>query len=121
MPEQLQFFASLDFPGRTTLLLREIAERVGCSVKHLCNQIEEGQLVAVDIGSASADRLSARVPIECYRDWILKNLTGPVDLRMRFLSGLPEATRQQLMVELARSFPPAAHRGLMRTLQEALK
>lgn len=121
MTEQLQFFASLDFPGRTTLLLREIAERVGCSIRHLCNQIEEGELVAMDIGSKASDRLAARVPIECYREWVLKNLTGPVDMRMRFLRDLPEATRRQLLIELMRSFPSDARKGLVRQLQEATR
>lgn len=119
--EQITFFASLDFPGRSTLLLREIAQRVGCSVRHLCNQIEEGELAAIDIGSKASDRLSARVPIEAYRQWILKNLTGDIDARMRFLADLPEATRRQLILDLARSFPASAYRGLIREIQEALR
>jgi hypothetical protein len=121
MTEQLQFFASLDFPGRTTLLLREIAERVGCSVKHLCNQIDEQELAAIDIGSKGSDRVSARVPVECYREWVLKNLTGPVDLRMRFLADLPEVTRRQLLAELLRSFPAPARKGIARQLWEAAR
>jgi len=122
MAEQLQFLASLDFPGRSTLLLREIAERLGCSIKHLCNQIDEGKLVVLDIASSDSDRLAARVPIEFYRDYILKCATDKnVDLRMRFLRDLPEATRRQLLLELWRSFPADAHRGLVRQLQEAAR
>jgi hypothetical protein len=121
MTEQLQFFSSLDFPGRSTLLLREIAEKIGCSVRHLCTQVEEGKLVVINIATFKTNRLAARVPIECYRDYVLTNLSGPVDLRMKFLATMPEATRQQLFIEVARSFPAAARKGLMHSLNEALR
>lgn len=100
MPEQLQFFASLDFPGRTTVQLWEIAERLGCSVQHLLNEIDQGALVGVDIASAKVSRRAMRIPVECYRSYILGHLTGPVDFKMRFLRDLPVATRRQLIEEL---------------------
>lgn len=103
MSEQLTFFASLDFPGRTTLGLSEIAERVGCTVQHLLNQIDEGKFVGLNIASQGAKRREIRVPIECYRTWILSCLTGPVDMRMRFLRDLPAPVRRELIEQLQAS------------------
>lgn len=103
MPEQLTFFASLDFPGRTTLWLREIAERLGCSVKHLLRELESGSLTGLDIRGAGRSRASVRVPVECYRDYVVRKLTGPADFRMRFLLDLPAATRRALILELQAS------------------
>jgi len=101
--EQTDFFASLDFPGRSSLYLWEIAAKIGCSLQHLLNEIEQGALVGVDIRSGSAARRAIRVPVECYRAYILKRLTGPVDFKMAFLADLPAATRRQLIVELSAS------------------
>jgi hypothetical protein len=100
MSEQLNFFASLDFPGRTTLGLDEIAERVGCTRQHLLNQIDEGKFTGLNIASQTTARRAMRVPIECYRSWVLACLTGPVDFKMRFLRDLPAAARRQLIQEL---------------------
>jgi hypothetical protein len=103
MAEQLTFFASLDFPGRTTLLLWEIAERLGCTVKHLLEQVDSGELVGLDVRSAEVSRRSMRIPVECYRDYILRRMTGDADHKMRFLRDLPAATRRQLIDELRAS------------------
>ena len=54
MPEQLQFFGSLDFPGRTTLMLWEIAARLGCTVRHLLNEVDSGTLTGLDIAATSS-------------------------------------------------------------------
>lgn len=102
-PEQMTFFPSLDFPGRTTLMLWEIAQRLGCTVNHLLELVDQNELTGVNISSANAGRRAMRVPVECYRDFILKRLTGPVDFRMRFLRDLPAATRRQLIAELNQS------------------
>lgn len=102
-PAQLDFFASLDFPGRTTVLLWEIAERLGCSVNHLLELVDQGELAGVDVSSRKVSRRAMRVPVECYRDFVLQRLTGPVDFRMRFLRDLPAATRRQLIRELEQS------------------
>jgi hypothetical protein len=102
-PEQMTFFASLDFPGRTTLMLWEIADRLGCSVAHLLNEIDGGALVGVDISGANVSRRSIRVPMECYRNYILKRLTGPTDFKMQFLRELPATVRRQLLDELRQS------------------
>lgn len=102
-PEQLTFFASLDFPGRTTVMLWEIAERLGCSIKHLWELVDNNELAGVDISSSHVSRRAVRVPVECYRDFIIRRLTGPVDIKMQFLRDLPVATRRQLIRELERS------------------
>lgn len=99
-PVQQDFFASLDFPGRTTLYLHEIAMRIGVTVKHLLDQVEEGKLVGLDVSSADSNRRAMRVPVECYRNYVLCALTGPVDFKLAFLRALPAATRRQLIDEL---------------------
>lgn len=102
-PEQLTFLASLDFPGRTTLYLREIAERLGCTVAHLLNEIDACEFVGIDISATRSLRRAMRIPIESYRNYILKRLTGPADFKMQFLRDLPAATRRQLIEELQQS------------------
>lgn len=103
MAEQLDFLASLDFPGRSTVLVREIAARLGLSEKHLFNEIDSGALVVLDAKSAGSSRRCARVPIECYRDYVLKRLTGTVAERTELLRTLPAAVRRQLVRELQES------------------
>lgn len=102
-PEQLTFFASLDFPGRSSLYLWEISERLGCTVAHLLNLVDSGDFVGIDVASTSSSRRSMRVPVECYRNFILKRLSGPVDFKMQFLRDLPAETRRQLIEELKAS------------------
>ena len=58
--DQLTFLASLDFPGRTTLGLGEIAERVGCTVRHLLNQIDEGKFAGLNIAGQLFEAIEAR-------------------------------------------------------------
>ena len=102
--QQLTFFASLDFPGRTTLKLVEIAERVGCTVQHLLNQIDEGKFAGLNIAAKGAARREMRIPVECYRNWVIGCLTDKeVDLRMRFLRDLPAAVRRDLIDQLRAS------------------
>jgi len=103
MTEQLQFpfFASLDFPGRSTLMLHEIAERLGVTVAHLLNEVEGGELVACDFKAKGVSRRCIRVPVESYRDYVLRKLTGP--MRAQLLKTLPRAVRAQLIAELQAS------------------
>jgi hypothetical protein len=109
MPEQLQFpFPSLDFPGRSTLLVWEIAERLGVSEKHLFNEVDEGALTVLDLKAAQSSRRCARVPIECYRDYVLGRLTGPLADRAALLRNLPAVTRRQLIRELQESLQRSA-------------
>jgi hypothetical protein len=101
--EQLTFFQSLDFPGRTTVTLAEIGERLGCTVQHLLNEIDSGSLAGLDLKRSGVSRRTIRVPVECYRNYVLQKLTGPVDFRMRFLRELPAAARRELIRELQAS------------------
>ena len=95
------FFASLDFPGRSTLMLHEIARRVGLTVAHLLGEIERGELTALDFKSKGVSRRCVRVPVECYRDYILRKLTG--EQRATLIKALPRAVREQLARELQAS------------------
>jgi hypothetical protein len=95
--------ASLDFPGRTTLLLTEIADRLGCSLRHLLNEVESGALTVLDLRAPGSPRRCPRVPIECYRDYICRRLSGPVAGRLQLLETLPAATRRQLITLLQAS------------------
>jgi hypothetical protein len=103
MPEQLQLFASLDFPGRSTLMLWEIADRLGVSVRHLLNEVDCGSLVVLDLKAKNSNRRAARVPVETYRAYILQRLTGPADVRMQFLKDLPKPLRLQIIADLKAS------------------
>jgi len=103
MPEQLQLFASLDFPGRSTVLVREMAERLGVSERHLFNEIDSGALVVLDLKAKGSARRCARVPIECYRNYVSARLTGPMELRSSFIAALPVAVRRALLAEIQAS------------------
>jgi hypothetical protein len=72
--------SSLDFHGRTTLLLSEIARKLGCSLRHLYNEVVTGALTVLDLSAPGTARRCPRVPIECYRDYICRRLSGPVSL-----------------------------------------
>lgn len=101
--EQLELLPSLDFPGRSTLLLHEIADRLGCTVQHLLNEVDSGDLTILNIASRTSNRRAARVPLECYRAYIVKRLTGPVDSSMAFFKELPAPLRRQLIEDLKAS------------------
>lgn len=101
--QQIDFFASLDFPGRSTVTLAEVKERLGCSLQHLLNEVDSNALTGLDIRSAAVSRRALRIPIECYKKYVLTKLTGPVDFQMRFLRDLPAATRRQLIADLQAS------------------
>ncbi len=115
--DQLNFFASLDFPGRTTLFLSEIAERIGVSVRHLQAEAQKGALVLLDMRGVGARQPAWRVPIESYRDYVIHRLTGPQ--RAEAMRLLPEATRTALICELLASLPNPARAALLRDLRAA--
>lgn len=95
MPEQLQFpFPSLDFPGRATLTVTEMAERIGVSDQTILNLADEGEIPGIDLKGKAATRRCLRVPIEGWRNFILKRLTGP--MQRDFLRTLPKATLRDL-------------------------
>lgn len=118
MNEQLTFLASLDFPGRTTLTVAEIAERLGYTEQHIADLIDEDQLGAVDGRGKGAGRSAYRVPVECYRDFISARLRGPA--RTELLANLPEITRSALILELFSGLPAAARSGILARLRTAL-
>ncbi len=115
--EQLQLFASLDFPGRTVVLVREMAERLGVSVRHLLNEIDDGSLGVLDLKSAGSSRRAARIPIECYRAYVAKRLSGTDQTVAAFILSLPRAVRRSLILEL----PAEERRALCLELKESLK
>lgn len=100
MPDQLQFpFASLDFPGRVNLGVEEVAKKLGLTPKHITDLIAEGKLRALDHRGLGSSRACYRIPIECYRDYIVRCLTTPTD-RVRLLNDLPRATIVEIFKEL---------------------
>ncbi len=102
MVEQLQFTAmlhSLDFPGRTTLRAEEIAAKLGITRQHVLNHIEDGSLQAIDARRDGVERRCLRVPLESYRDWIVRRLTTPSE-RRNLLRDLPKATLRELRREI---------------------
>jgi len=70
-------FPSLDFSGRVTLTVLEVAAKLGWTAKHVADLIVEGQLGALDGKGKSAYRSSYRIPIEDYREFIVSRMTGP--------------------------------------------
>ncbi len=114
---QTDFFASLDFPGRTTLGLAEIAERVGCTVQHLLNECDRGAFSGLNIAAPGAARRAMRIPVECYRAWVISKLSGPVDLRMQFLRDLPVATRTEVVCGIYATLTEAERRSLLAQLR----
>jgi hypothetical protein len=107
MAEQLQFpFPSLDFPGRVWMRVDEVAEKFGVTAPHVINLIIEGKLLALDHRGAGSARATYRIPIEAYRDYVVRAMTTPID-RMRLLRDLPAATRRELIRELQASLKTA--------------
>jgi len=101
MTEQLQFpFASLDFPGRVTLKVYEVAAKLGVTEQHVIDLITEGKLGAIDLRGKGASRSLYRIPIEAYRDYVVRCLTTPTE-KMRLLRDLPRATLRELQREIA--------------------
>lgn len=100
MSEQLAFpFASLDFPGRVSLRVEEVARKLGLTTRHLTDLISEGKLHALDHRSKDAGRACYRIPIEAYRDYVAGCVTSPVE-RLRLLRDLPRATLLELQREI---------------------
>ncbi len=103
MPTQDEFpFASLDFPGRATLTVAEVALRTGFCSRHIEGLIDVGALVALNGANPKATKRSLRIVIESYRDWVVRGLTGPAEIRTYFIARLPLETKRDLYNELAR-------------------
>lgn len=100
-PQQLLLpFASLDFPGRNVVTVAEIADKLGVTIQHVLNLIEDGSLIACDLARHVGSRRMVRVPVEEYRTFILKRLTGAT--RQEFIAGLPRTTLAQIREEIDR-------------------
>lgn len=116
---QFEFpFASLDFPGRTTIKVVEMAARLGVSWQHVVNGIDSGEIAALDVSAKSTRTGKAyyRIPAESYRAYVIRNVTGPV--RDQFISKLPESTRRDLFLEIGRTLPKALLRELIDQLTD---
>lgn len=99
MIEQLQFpFPSLDFPGRTTITVGEIARRLGVSDQTILNLADEGAFPGVDLKGKRATKRCLRFPIECYRNFLLERMTG--EHRNELLRMLPKAALRELHREI---------------------
>jgi len=107
LTEKLQHpFPSLDFPGRASLMLSEMAAKLGVSVRHLQNEVEQGALTVLDMKGKKATRSCWRVPVESYLDYVIARMTGPRQIGL--LRTLPEATLRLLVRELQNYLPKAS-------------
>lgn len=61
-------------PGRAVLLVNECAEMLRVNAQHITNQIEEGKLIAINVGGST--RKFYRVPVEAWEAWLRKNGYG---------------------------------------------
>lgn len=71
-------FPSLDFPERKALTPDEVAQRLGCTGRHIRELVDEGRIEAIDISGRNniSDRKTCRIPVEAYRQFILGSLTS---------------------------------------------
>jgi hypothetical protein len=74
-PHQIELaLTELGFPGRDTVTAGEIAEKLGCDLKHIHNLIDEGHIVAANI--ARRQRGAYRIPVSAYYAWLTTCLTA---------------------------------------------
>lgn len=92
-------FASLAFPGRTSLYPHEIAERIGCSLDQVYDLADEGALRAIDIASPGAARRELRVPIEAWVEFVLARQTDPT-VRAHFFRTISRPALLRLREEI---------------------
>ena len=100
-PQQLTFFHSLDFPGRTVLYVNEISAKLGISRQQVVNLMDCGELGYINVATDPTTRPCRRVPVESYRNFIVRRLDS--EERMQFLRDLPVGTRIELIEELKKS------------------
>ncbi len=99
--QQLTFFHSLDFPGRTVLYVNEIGNKLGISRQQVVNLMDCGELGYINVATDPTTRPCRRIPIESYRNFIVRRLDS--DERLQFLRDLPVSTRLELISELQKS------------------
>ena len=100
-PQQLTFFHSLDFPGRSVLYINEIANRIGVTRQQVVNFMDCVELGYLNVATDTTTRPCRRVPIESYRNFIIRRLES--EERLKFLKDLPVSTRLELIEELKTS------------------
>jgi hypothetical protein len=65
----------LKFPGRSTLYVKEVAEKLDICPRHVISLIEEGKIRAINVAGVNvSDRKSYRIPVSEYERF-LKNQT----------------------------------------------
>ncbi len=65
-------FPSLNFPkDRKVLYVSEVASRLGVTVQHVMDLIDEGKLQAINLGGHT--RKFWRIPVEAYQTFLREN------------------------------------------------
>tara|TARA_X000001388_G_scaffold66417_1_gene53220 strand:+ start:528 stop:851 length:324 start_codon:yes stop_codon:yes gene_type:complete len=67
-------FSLLDLQGRTVLTVKDVAERLHCTTRHVCELIDAEELAAINI-SKGRSRLHARIPVEAFREFVVRGMT----------------------------------------------
>ncbi len=97
--QQLELpFALLDVQGRTILTVKEIADKLHCTSQHVCELIRAQELAAINIGLGES-RMSARIPVESFTDFVIRSMTCP--FAQSPLRHLPVQSLVRLYNELA--------------------
>ena len=68
-------FPGLDFPGRATVAVWEIAKKLSVTPTHILDHIRAGSLRALDT-KCMGERSNMRVTVEEYRRFVLSRLTN---------------------------------------------
>ena len=98
--DQLTFFHSIDFPGRSVLYVNEISQKLGISRQQVVNLMDCGELGYINVATDPTTR-------PCRRDFIVRRLDS--EERLQFLRELPVATRLELIEELKKSLKKVNH------------
>lgn len=93
-------FPSLDFPGRTTVKVSEIAEKLRFHRRHIFHLIEDGSLPVLDGKRNNANKSSIRVPIEAYRAFVIQRMSTDPKTAQQFLDRAQEIINDQLSLPL---------------------
>ena len=72
------------------LTVDDICKKLRRSDRHVINLIDSGQITAINTSVCQNKRRYYRIPIESYRDFIIRRMSGPA--RKEFLQSLPRDT-----------------------------